>query len=101
MSVHLTNGNTMLPLHTATFKNLLLISNISKQCQICTQHTGPTLLSLGKLCDDDYIVVADKNKCIIYKDKPVLRAQRCLTTGIYVMDLTNLLLKQSHLHTNL
>ena len=73
--VHLTNDNTILLLHTGTFKNLLSISNISKQCQICPQHKGPTLLSLGKLCNNNYIPVADKNKCIIYKDKPVLRAQ--------------------------
>ena len=91
----------MKPTHIGLFKNLPSISSSSKQCQICTEQQGPALMSIGKLCDDGCIAVADDKKLIVYKDKPVIKASRCSTTGMYVMDLNNPLQTQTMLHANL
>jgi len=91
----------MRPTHTGNLLNLPSISNTNKQCQICPEQKGPALISIGKLCDDGCIAVADDKKCIIYKEKPIIKALRCPTTGMYVADLTNPLLQKIMVHANL
>ena len=91
----------MTPTHVGTLPNLPTISNSSKECQICPEQSGPSLLSIGKLCDDNCLAVCDKSKCIVYKKKPIIKALRCPTTGMYVTDLTNPLLKENLAHSNL
>ena len=91
----------MLSTHTGLLPNLPTLSNSSKECQICPEQSGPSLLSVGKLCDDNCLAICDKAKCIVYKKKPIIKALRCPTTGMYVTDLTNPLLQQSMAHSNL
>ena len=99
--IHLTNGSTMTPSHKGILPNLPDISDEHKTCQICSNNNGPALLSLGKLCDDNCLAVCDNKKCIIYKDKPILRAKRCPTSGMYVTDLNNPLLTQTEINPTL
>ena len=87
--IHLTNGSTMTPTHKGILPNLPDISERNKTCQTCSTSSGPALISLGKLCDDKCIAVCDHKKCIVCKNKPILRANRCQTTGMYVTDLNN------------
>ena len=89
--IHLTNGHSMIPTHLGTLNHLPTISETNKQCQICPKQSGPALISIGKLCDDSCIAVIDHKKCIVYKDKPVIKATRCPTTGMYIVNLNNLL----------
>ena len=91
----------MKPTHTGILPNLPSISDTNKQCQICPEQQGPALISIGKLCDDGCLAIADDKKCIIYKDKPIIKAIRCPTTGMYVADLTNPLQQISMVHANL
>ena len=91
----------MKPTHSGILPNLPTISTANKQCQISTDQQGPALISIGKLCDDNCIAIADKSKCIVYKEKPIIKALRCPTTGMYVMDLNNPLLLQPMIHANL
>jgi len=102
--IHLTNGSTMIPTQKGTLPNMPDIISKHKTCQICPNNNGPVLLSIGQLCDDNCLAVCRKKKCIIYKNKPIIRAQRCPISGMYVTDLHNPLLKPtkvSILHANL
>ena len=49
----LTNGNTMRASHKGKLPNLLLISNKNKTCQICPEKNNMSLVSLGKLYDNE------------------------------------------------
>ena len=91
----------MKPIHTSFLKNSLSISNSNKQCQICTEQQGLALILISKLYDHGWIVVADENKCILCKNKPIMKAFRCLMTRIHIMDLRNLLQTQLISHANL
>ena len=101
LPVHLANGSKMMPTHCGVLPNLPTVSNSNKICQICQEQSGPSLLSVGKLCDDNCLTACDKHKCIAYKRKPILKALRCPTTGMHVTDLTNPLLQQNLAHSNL
>ena len=87
--IHLANGQSMKPTHIGLFKNLLSISSSNKQCQICSEQK------------DGYIVVADSEKCIACKDKPVIKVSRYSTTRMHVINLNNLLQTQRMLYANL
>ena len=87
--IHLINRLIMTPTHKGIFSNLLEINMKYKTYQTCSTSNGPVLLFLGKLCDDKYIVVYEYKKCIIYKDKPILRANRYSITGMYITNLNN------------
>ena len=87
--IHLTNGSKMTPAHQGILPNLPEINEEYKKCQTCPTSSGPALLSLGKLCDDKCIAVCDHKKCIVYKNKPIMRANRCPTTGMHVTNLNN------------
>jgi hypothetical protein len=91
----------MKPIHTGILPNLPSISDTNKQCQICPEQQGPALISIGKLCDDGCLAIADDKKCIIYKDKPIIKAIRYPTTRMYITDLTNPLHQISMVHANL
>jgi len=79
----------MIPTHKGILLNLPEVDTEFKICQTCPISNGPALLSLGRLCDNKCLAVCDHQKCIIYKDKPILRANRCSTTGMHVTDLYN------------
>ena len=87
--IHLTNRLTMIPTHNDILFNLLEINTKYKIYQTCATSNGPALLSLGKLYDNRCIAVCDYEKCIAYKDKPILQANRYSITGMYVIDLNN------------
>ena len=91
----------MKPACIRLFKKLPSILSSNKQCQICPEQQGPALIWIGKFCNDGCIAVADSEKCIAYKDKPVIKASRCSTTGMRVMDLNNPLQTQTMLYANL
>ena len=96
--IHLTNGSTMTASHECILPNLPLISKESKTAQLCPDSNNTTLISVGKICDDDCTAVLSKRQCTIYKNKPfepVLRAKRCPTTGMYVTRLSDPLLQNS------
>ena len=99
--VHLTNGQTMVPTQTGIMKHLLAISTRNKQYQICPEQSGPALLSVGKLCDDGCVAVMDSEKCIVWKDKPIIKARRCPTTGMCVANLHNPLQVKHLAHANI
>ena len=93
--MHLTNGQSMKPTHAGALQNLPSMSNINKQCQICPDQKGPALLFIGKFCEDRCIAIADNKKCIIYEEKPIIKALRCPTTSMHVANLTNPLLQKA------
>ena len=95
MPVHLTNGSTMSPSYKGIILNLPDISTHNKTCQVYPSSSRPTLLSLGWLCDDNCLAICNHKKYIVYKDKPILKAQRCPITGMYVTDLNNPMLQQT------
>jgi len=93
--IHLTNGSTMMASHQGLLPNLPLISDQNKTAQICPDSTNTTLISVGKLCDDDCTALLTKSQCTIYKNKPlkpILKAKRCPTTSMYVTKLSDPLL---------
>ena len=57
----------MTPSYKGILLNLKYISTKNKQYQVYSNNIDLALISLGKLCDDGYIVVANKNKLIAYK----------------------------------
>ena len=57
------------------------------------QNSGAALLSLGKLHDDDCIVIGDRPKCVARKDRPKLKVIRFLTTGACAEDIENPILQ--------
>ena len=93
--MHLTNGSTMKASHQGLLPNLPLTSNQHKTAQTCPDSSNNTLISLGKLCDDDCTALLTKRQCTACKNKPfqpVLKAKRCPTTGMYVTKLSDPLL---------
>ena len=93
--MHLTNGLTMKASHQGLLPNLSLISNQYKTAQICPESSNTALISVGKLCDDDCTALLVKRLCTVYKNKPfkpVLKAKRCPTTGMYITKLSDPLL---------
>ena len=78
-----------------------MISKNNKCHQICSEQSDPALLSAGKLCDDRCVAAIDKEKCIAHKDKPVIKAAQCTTTGIHAVNLNNLLQVEYLKHANL
>lgn len=101
MPMRLTNGQLMTPAHSGTLQHLPSISQSSKECQISTSQQGPSLVSIGKLCNDGCIAVADSKKRITHKNKPVIKEPRCSTTGMHVIDLNNPLQTRPIVHANL
>ena len=102
--IHLTNGSTMTLSHKGTLLNLPNISDKHKPYQIYSHNNSLALLLLGQLCDDNCIVVYNHEKYIIYKDKPILQAQRYPISSMYITNLNNPLLTQTKvnlLNTNL
>ena len=81
--------------HQGLLTNLPLISNQHKTAQMCPESSNTTLISVGKLCDDDCTALLAKRLCTVCKNKPfkpVLKAKRCPTTGMYVTKLSDPLL---------
>ena len=81
--------------HQGLLPNLPLISNQHKTAQICPESSNTTLMSVGKLCDDDCTALLTKRQCTVHKNKPfkpVLKAKRCPTTGMHVTKLSDPLL---------
>ena len=97
--IRLTNGSTMTPSHKGILPNLPDISDEHKTCQICPNNNSPALLFLGQLYDDNCIVVCNTKKYIIYKDKPILWAKRCPTSGMHITNLNNPLLTQTEINS--
>ena len=86
--IYLTNGDTIRASHTGILPNLPSISSTNKTAQICPANNNISLISVGKLCDDNCEARFNKNKCTIYKeDQVILTALRCHRTGIHVINL--------------
>ena len=81
--------------HQDILSNLALITDYNKTVQICPESANTKLISLGKLYDDDCIVLLTKRACTIYKNclfKLIMKAKRYPTIGIHITRLTNPLL---------
>ena len=86
----LSNGEYMVPETSGELPNLPSISKKYKTAQICPDNKNATLISMGRLCDDDCMAIMDKHKAVVYKNNtPIIKAPRCLTTGIYLVNLDN------------
>ena len=51
--IYLANGSSMMTSHQVLLLNLPLILDYNKTAQICPDSSNATLMSLGKLCDDN------------------------------------------------
>ena len=83
--IYLTNNSTIKVSYKFILPNLPLISKINKIVKICLDSSNTTLLSIGKLYNDNCTAIMWKRECIIYKNKPfipVLKAKRCSTTEV-------------------
>ena len=87
--IYLTNGETIEPIHKGILPHLDALIFKNKTCQICPANTKASLISMGKLCDDGAIAIADEEKMIVYKDKPIMKGARCQQTGMYVTSISN------------
>jgi hypothetical protein len=80
----------MIPDKQGQLPNLPQISNDCKTVQICPQNKNATLLSLGRLCDDNCTAIMNKHLTVVYKDwTPIIKAPRCPKTGMYLVNLNN------------
>ena len=88
--VLLSNGDHMIPSKKGQLPNLPQLSTHCKTVQICPDNKNATLISLGRLCDDNCTALLDKHRAVVYKNNtPIIRAPRCRQTGMHVMDLNN------------
>ena len=90
MPMLLSNGDYVLPSTIGETPNLPQISPEYKTAQACSDNKNVTLISLGKICNDDCLALPDKHKMVVFKNhEPVLRAARCNQTGICLVNLSN------------
>ena len=86
----LSNGDYMIPNKQGLLPNLPEISNKCKTVQICPENINATLISLGRLCDDDCTAIMNKHLTVVYKNSsPIIKAPRCPKTGMYLVNLHN------------
>lgn len=78
--------------HKVELLNLPVIQVEYKTAQICPDNTNMSLIYLGKLCNAGCEAVINSQVYNVYQIKtPILTAHRCKTTGMYVIDIYNLL----------
>ena len=70
--------------------NLPQITNEHKVAQICPDNKNATLISLGRLCDDNCTAILNKHIAVVYKDlQPIIKAPRCPKSGMYLVNMNN------------
>ena len=77
---------------------LLEVSALNKTYQTCASSNNLALLYLGKLYNKKYITICSYKKCIVHKNKHILRANRCPTIGMRIMNLNNSVLALTKVH---
>ena len=88
--IFLSNGNYIVPSTEGEILHLPKIKSEYKTAQVCPENKNATLVSLGRLCDDDCLAVTNKHKMVIFKDEQlIMRAARCSKTGMYLVNLSN------------
>ena len=64
--IFLTNGTIVEAMHTGILPNLLHTSKSNKTAQICPSNNNISLISFGKLCDDDCEARINKKACTVF-----------------------------------
>ena len=81
----------MLPNTVGEMPNLPQIKPEFKTAQVHSDNKNTTLISLGRLYNDNCLALTDKCKMVVYKDnEPVLRATWCNKTGMHLVNLSSL-----------
>jgi len=87
--IYLTNGDTIKANQSGMLPNLPMLDSTTKTTQICEHINNISLMSLGKLCDGGCEAKVTSKMCTVSKDeRPIIKAPRCKSTGMYVMDIT-------------
>ena len=87
--IYLTNGNTIKASQSGMLPNLQMLDSATKTAQICKHVNNISLISLGKLCDGGCEAKITSKMCTVSKnERPIIKAPRCKTTGMCVMDIT-------------
>ena len=92
---HLTNTSVMKGSHQGLLPNLSLVLTQNKASQMFPDSTSTTLISAGKLCDDNCVKLLTTREYTTCKNKHfklILKAKRYLTTDMHVAKLSNMLL---------
>ena len=78
------NQKGLLPLSTT-------LSDCAKTVPLFPHLRSASLVSLGQLCDDDCVVILDKNKIIVKKDNKIaLKGHHNPTDGLWDISLTTI-----------
>ena len=87
--IHLINTQIMKYSYNRQLPNLLMLDSDSKKAQMFPNVHNVSLISLGKLCDDNYEAKLIKNQCTFHRgNNPITIIPRSFKTGMHAMDLT-------------